>query len=73
VRAYVRIVRRPLEGKAGEVQARIIKRVEVFDGERTIELPVQDLNIQHPVSGPSFVTFSTPFFLEVTETEVNPE
>lgn len=63
---YVRITRRPSKG-VGRPQAHLIKRVEVVDGDRVVHLPVQDIVINEPISGPRSITFSTPFFAEVIE------
>ena len=65
---YVRITRRPTQG-VGRPQTRLIKRVEVVDGDRVIHLPVQDITISEPVGGVRAVTFTTPFFAEVIEAD----
>lgn len=63
---YVRITRRPSQG-IGRPQTRLIKRVELVDGNRVMLLPVQDIVINEPIGGPRFVTFTTQFFAEVIE------
>lgn len=69
MKPYIRVVQRPVRGDLGAPQSRVVKRVEIVDGDHTINLPCQDMRIEHPVGGVSYVTLSTPWFTEVIESD----
>lgn len=62
---WIRVVRAP---STGQPDARPVKRVEfIREGNVFGKILASDVKVELPVSGPAYLTLSTPFFEEVFE------